>query len=347
GGPLQAITVPTPAPGPDEVLVRVSWASPSPFHNWQKDFGLAVTEWPIFLGGNSVGTVVAVGSAVTTLDVGDTVFGYSHGESKARSFQEYIVVPVKRLGRVPAGLDERAAATVPDNFVSAWWSLTKYLGIDLPYDLPAKEKPAGHDEPILIWGGATSVGQYAIQILKLAGYTNVITTSSPSHKDLLVDYGARVVIDYRAPLADLHKQLLDAAAGQKYRKVLDCVAHDKKTIALYRDVVAVGGTAALLLPVQISNEAGKVVEMQSLDIDGGDFPEGVKSVGARTHFYHNDEKLYKRLQPEIMPQLLGSGAIKPNTFRIVEGDSLLQRVDDSLRSLRDGLVSGEKLVFKI
>ncbi|KZV67245.1 GroES-like protein [Peniophora sp. CONT] len=347
GGPLQAIIVSTPTPGPDEVLIRVSWASPTPFDNWQKDFGLGVAEWPIFLGENSVGVVTAVGSAVAALNVGDTVFGFTHGEPKVKAFQEYIIVPARRLGLVPSGLDERAAATVPDNFVTAWWSFTEYLDISLPYDLPVEEKPVGHDEPILIWGGATSVGQYAIQILKQAGYTNIVTAASPRHKELLLAYGARVVVDYRAPPADVQAQLLDATAGQKYRKVLDCVAHDKKTIALYRDVVAVGGTAALLLPIQISDDAGKVVEMQSLDKDGGEFPEGVKSVGVRTHFYHTNKELYDALQPEIMPRLLGSGAIKPNAARIVEGDSLLQRVEESLRLLREGLVSGEKLVFRV
>ena len=143
GGPLQSITVPTPSPGPDEVLVRVSWASPTPFDStslsspslhptyadirvtdWQKDFGLAVAEWPVFLGENAVGTVAAVGSSVTSLQPGDKVFGFTHGESKVKAFQEYIVVPALRLGRLPSGLDERAAATVPDNFVTAWWSFT-------------------------------------------------------------------------------------------------------------------------------------------------------------------------------------------------------------------------------
>ncbi|VDB82637.1 unnamed protein product [Peniophora sp. CBMAI 1063] len=347
GGPLQTITVPTPSPGPDEVLVRVLWASPTPFNNWQKDFGLAVAEWPAFLGENSVGTVTALGSDVTSLDVGDVVFGYTHGPPKVQSFQEYIVVPARRLGRVPASLDPRAAATVPGNFITAWWSFTHYLGVGLPYDLPAKEKPARYDEPILIWGGATSVGQYAIQILKQAGYTNVITAASPRHSILLKSYGARIIIDYRAPLADVHAALLDAANGQKYMKVLDCVGHDKKTIALYRDVVAAGGTVALLLPVQISDEKGEVVSAQSVDSDFGDFPEGVKSVGVRTHFYQTDEELYEKLQPEVMPRLFGSGVIKPNAFRVVEGESLQERVDESLRHLREGLVSGEKLVFAV
>ena len=39
-----------------------------------------------------------------------------------------------------------------------------------------------------------------------------------------------------------------------------------------------------------------------------------------------NEELYQKLQPEIMPHLLGSGVIKPNAFRVVEGDTLLQRV---------------------
>ena len=42
--------------------------------------------------------------------------------------------------------------------------------------------------------------------------------------------------------------------------------------------------------------------------------------------FFESEELYKRLQPEIMPRLLGSGVIKPNAVRIVEGEALLDRV---------------------
>ena len=64
--------------------------------------------------------------------------------------------------------------------------------------------------------------------------------------------------------------------------------------------------------------------------------------------------------------MLGSGVIKPNAVRVVEGETLLERVvrssdaslimreadnlvlqEESLRLLREGAVSGEKLVFKV
>jgi len=51
---------------------------------------------------------------------------------------------------------------------------------------------------ILIWSGSTAVGQYAIQLAKLAGL-KVATTASPAKHDLVKSLGADVVVDYKDP----------------------------------------------------------------------------------------------------------------------------------------------------
>ena len=51
--------------------------------------------------------------------------------------------------------------------------------------------------------------------------------------------------------------------------------------------------------------------------------------------------------PEIVPALLKLGAVEPNKYREVQGDSLLQRASTALDILRSGTVSGERLVWKV
>ena len=75
--------------------------------------------------------------------------------------------------------------------------------------------------PILISGGASSVGLYTIQIAKHSGLY-VIATASERNFDLVRSFGADVVVDYRDP-AKAAKQILEAAPGP-IEHVLDCVS---------------------------------------------------------------------------------------------------------------------------
>lgn len=78
-------------------------------------------------------------------------------------------------------------------------ALVIHLGLNRPTKAP---KPK--DEKVLIWGGSSSVGFYAIQIAAQAGY-KVITTASPANISRLKSAGAIEVLDYHSSniLSDL------------------------------------------------------------------------------------------------------------------------------------------------
>jgi hypothetical protein len=48
-----------------------------------------------------------------------------------------------------------------------------------------------------------------------------------------------------------------------------------------------------------------------------------------------------------MPTLLKSGIVKPNAYRLIEGETLLERAQKALNALRRKEVSGERLVWKV
>jgi hypothetical protein len=60
-----------------------------------------------------------------------------------------------------------------------------------------------------------------------------------------------------------------------------------------------------------------------------------------------NETFKEHLQSDIIPSLLKDGVITPNKQRLVEGHSLLERVQKSIDLLRRRDPSGEKLVFKV
>lgn len=97
--------------------------------------------------------------------------------------------------QIPAGLSMEQVATIPENFVTVFNTMSTDLDLETPWPKPAGYVPERSEEPILIWGAASSVGQQAIQVLKYYGYRNLIATASPAHHDYLRQLGAAQVVD--------------------------------------------------------------------------------------------------------------------------------------------------------
>lgn len=70
---VEAVQLPTPSPGPDQVLVKVEYAAIIAFDTYQVDLGFYVQGYPLPLGSNASGTVVEVGDGITDLAPGDRV----------------------------------------------------------------------------------------------------------------------------------------------------------------------------------------------------------------------------------------------------------------------------------
>jgi hypothetical protein len=48
-----------------------------------------------------------------------------------------------------------------------------------------------------------------------------------------------------------------------------------------------------------------------------------------------------------MPELLERGIIQPNRYKLIEGETLLERAQNALNTLRRKEVSGERLVWRV
>jgi NADPH:quinone reductase-like Zn-dependent oxidoreductase len=72
-GHIDTIQVPTPKPGPGEVLIKVDYAAFIAFDTYITDIGYYVSDFPHTLGHDAAGTVIKVGEGVKNLRVGDRV----------------------------------------------------------------------------------------------------------------------------------------------------------------------------------------------------------------------------------------------------------------------------------
>ncbi|KAI1615181.1 chaperonin 10-like protein [Exophiala viscosa] len=349
GLPLEIHQVPTPKPVGAQVRVRSEWTASTPLDLHQADGGLLVTH-PLVLGDGVAGTVVDVGPDVTLLRVGDKVFGFTWRNQAEKAHQEYVVAPEFLFGKLPDGVTMQQAVTLPNNFVTAWHTFTKHFGFELPWPNPEGYVPKDADEAILIWGGSSSVGQYAIQILKWYGYKNVIATASRQHHDKLRRYGAVKCFDYRD--VSVIEEIKNYATGRATRPgipyILDCIGSLAGSVRPLAKIAESGSKVAVLLPIIVKDAAVGIKPEYSMDVEGcADWQPGVEALGVRTHFYIDNKFLAEHLQSEIMPTLLAKGVIEANEQIVVEGQTLLERAEKALSMLRNKAVSGARLVWRV
>lgn len=196
--------VPTPAPGPDEVRVRVHATALNRADTFQRRGHYPPPEGAsAILGLEMAGVVEETGPGVIDWHEGDRVFSLLAGGGYA----EQVVVHKDLLMAVPPGLSMREAAAVPEVFLTAYQAL-HWLGA----------VQSGHE--VLIHAGASGVGTAAIQLAKEAGAHSYVTASAPKH-DLCRDLGAEAAIDYESE--DFADRVDDLTDGNGVHIIIDFI----------------------------------------------------------------------------------------------------------------------------
>lgn len=186
GGPevLTLHTLPVPVPGDDEVLIALHTAGVGP---WDLDVRERLDYWknrkyPLVLGVDGAGTVAAVGSQVKGFRKGDPVYAYVWDNPKGGFYAEYVAVPAKAVGHVPAGM------SLTDAGASAVTALTAQQGID-----DALHVKAG--ETLIIHGASGAVGSLAVQFARLRGAKVLAIASGADGVSFVRGLGADAAVD--------------------------------------------------------------------------------------------------------------------------------------------------------
>jgi NADPH:quinone reductase-like Zn-dependent oxidoreductase len=169
------IELPSPAPGPGQLLVAVHAAGVNPV-DWKRRTGYlppsAVAQpFPVVFGGEVSGVVEEVGPGVAGFAVGDAVFG----PAATGAYAQYTLVPAELTAHKPAALSHADAATLP---VAA---ATAYDGV---HQLAL---PAG--ATLLITGAGGGVGVAATQLARHAGLS-VVGVAGAGKKAFVESLGA-------------------------------------------------------------------------------------------------------------------------------------------------------------
>ena len=212
-GVLDVRDVPTPEPGPGQVLVRVNAAGINPGEAKIRE-GLLDALWPATFpsgqGSDFAGVVERIGPGVQNVAAGDKVIGWVDTRS---SQAEYVVADEQNLAPKPSGLPWEVAGAIPVVGFTAW---AMVRAVDL--------KPG---DTVVVVGAAGGVGSLAVQLAKRKGAT-VIGLAGPSNHDWLTRHGVIPVV-YGDGVAD---RIRAAAAPAMVDAFLDTYGGDYVELAL-------------------------------------------------------------------------------------------------------------------
>jgi NADPH:quinone reductase len=179
---LKAAEVPTPKPGPGEVLIRVKAAGVNRPDIIQR-MGLYPPPpgAPETLGLEVAGEVAAVGENVARWSVGDQVCALLGGGGYA----QYCRVDARHVLPIPSGLSLAQAAAVPET------AFTVFTNV-----LEGGALKSG--ETFVVHGGTSGIGVMAIQMARAAGAKVIATSRGADKAAAALKLGADVSIDTKA-----------------------------------------------------------------------------------------------------------------------------------------------------
>ncbi len=208
GGPevLTLVDAPVPNPKPNEALVQVEAAGVNFIDVYFRE-GRYPAPLPFINGQEGAGLVVAVGSDVTTLRLGDRV-AYT---GSLGSYADYAAVPADRLVKLQDELDfNQAAAAMLQGMTAHYLSHSTY--------------PIKSGDTVLIHAAAGGVGALLVQMAKQLGARVIATAGSEAKAALARDAGADEVIIYTEQ--DFETETRRLTDGQGVHVVYDGVGKD-------------------------------------------------------------------------------------------------------------------------
>jgi NADPH2:quinone reductase len=178
---LRPVTLPMPQYSDEEVLIKVEAAGINRPDILQREGLYPPPKGASPIPGLEVaGTVIAIGSSVSNLKVGDEVCALVTGGGYAT----HAVASEKTTLPIPKGLSFIEAAGIPETFFTVWSNVFDRAGLQ-------------RGETFLVHGGTSGIGTTAIQLAKAFGATVIATSGSDVKVETARKLGADLSINYK------------------------------------------------------------------------------------------------------------------------------------------------------
>ncbi|XP_047161613.1 quinone oxidoreductase PIG3 [Vigna umbellata] len=207
GGPevLQLQEVEDPQLQEDEVLIGVHATALNRADTLQrKGFHPPPKGASPYLGLECSGTVLSIGKNVSKWKIGDQVCALLGGGGYA----EKVAVPAGQVLPIPPGVSVTDAASFPEVACTVWSTIFMTSRLS-------------QGETLLVHGGSSGIGTFAIQIAKYRGARVFVTAGSEEKLAFCKSIGADVAINYKTE--DFVERVKEETGGQGVDVILDCM----------------------------------------------------------------------------------------------------------------------------
>ncbi|MGH7364790.1 MAG: NADPH:quinone reductase [Candidatus Rokuibacteriota bacterium] len=185
GGPsvLKLEEIPTPPPGPNQVLVRNHAVGINPVDTYlRSNTDNRGPKLPYTPGADSAGVIEALGVGVTAVKKGDRVYV---GGTVTGAYAEYAVCEQGQVHSLAANASFAQGAAMNIPYATAYHALFNRA-----------HGEAG--ETVLVHGASGGVGTGAVQLARARGLTVIGTAGTEKGRRLVLDQGAHHVLDHTA-----------------------------------------------------------------------------------------------------------------------------------------------------
>ena len=183
GGPETLVwdKVADPRPEPGEVIIDITSTAVNRADLLQREGTYPPpTGATDILGLECAGTIVSVGAALTMDRIGERVTALLNGGGYAQK----VAIPLGQVMSVPEGVSILDAGALPEVACTVWSNLTKVLQLR-------------EGNTILIHGGGSGIGTFAIQVAKVLGAKVAVTAGSQEKLNTCASLGADILINYK------------------------------------------------------------------------------------------------------------------------------------------------------
>jgi len=230
GGPavLKLEEIPTPQPGPGQLLVRNHAVGINPVDTYlRSNTDNRGPKLPYTPGADAAGVVESLGSGVSGVKAGDRVYV---GGTLSGAYAEYCVCEPAQVHPLPANASFAQGAAMNIPYATAYHALFNRA-----------HGSAG--ETVLVHGASGGVGIGAVQLARARGLTVIGTAGTERGRKLVAEQGAHHVLDHGAP--GYLEECVRLTGGRGPDVIMEMLANvnlqkDLQIIALRGRIVVIG-----------------------------------------------------------------------------------------------------------
>lgn len=237
GGPevLELHEIPTPKPGPGQILVRMHAAGVNPYDTYMRNGSYAIKpSLPYIPGSDAAGTVEAVGDGVKKVKLGERVYT---AKTLTGAYAEYALADESQIYPLPQKVSFAQGAGLWVPYGTAYTALHHHAH-------------ARASETLLVHGASGGVGIAAVQFARAQGLTVLGTAGSQRGLDLVIKEGAHQVFDHTRP--GYAEEIMKATGGRGVDVILEMLANvnlatDLKLLAMNGRVIVIGNRGEITI----------------------------------------------------------------------------------------------------